>query len=1081
MTDRLIQFALRNRALVLVAAVLLLVLGTHTALRMQVDVFPDLTAPTVAVITEAHGMAPLEVESQVTLPLESALNGAPGVRRVRSSTAVGVSIIWAEFDWGTDAYRARQIVGEKIQTVVATLPPEVEPPMLMPETSIMGEVLFVSLTSDRQTPTEMHTWADTVLKRRLLAVPGVAKVTPTGGGERQFQVVLSPARMIAHSVAMNEVVEALRNSNENLSAGFLNEHGSEYLVTGVGRFRSLADIGETVVSVRKGSPVRIAELGEVRAGESPRRGEACANGQPAVLLGLSKQPGANTLTLTKDLDAALDDLETKMPAGMKLNRHVFRQATFIEVAIRNVKEALLEGVLLVIVVVALFLANFRASLITVLAIPLSLVTAVLALQALGQTINTMTLGGMAIAIGALVDDAVIDVENVFRRLREKLGSAGASPAVSGALAGNTPPHQADQTGLSLDDQEQTARARVAAREGACAPPNPLQIVLAASVEIRRSIVFATLIIALVFTPIFFLSGVEGRLLKPLGEAYLVALLASLVVAVTVTPVLCSLLLPSSKAVRKGAEPRLVHWLKERYGCLLRPVLNHPWRVTIPAVGLLLIALGSTPFMGRSFLPEFNEGSLTLTTTTLPGTALPESQKLAHLVDQALLKHPEVVNVGRRTGRAELDEHSLGVEASEIEVSLQMKDRSKEQFLAALRQDLAGIPGLTINIGQPISHRIDHMLSGTRSSIAVKLFGPDLYKLRAMGERVRQEMSAVPGVVDLSTEPQVDVPVLRVQFDRQALARHGLHVREVDSALQAAIQGLQVSTILEGQNAFALVVRLADPPLPESGPITPPWTTDTLGDLLIDTPSGAKVALSALAQVIKDTGPNTISREQVERKIVVSANVAGRDVTSVVRDIQKRVKPLIEAEPGYRVDYGGQFESAAAASRILLLLGIAVVIGIAFLLHLAFGSGRDAALVMLNLPLALIGGVAGVFVSGGVLSVASLIGFITVFGIATRNGIMLVSHIRHLQEEERITDLREAVFRGALERLAPILMTALAAGLALIPLALSGGKPGNEIQTPMAIVILFGLLTSMLLNMIVVPALYLRFGRPVEVD
>lgn len=1039
MTDRLIQFALRNRALVLVAAVLLLVLGTHTALRMQVDVFPDLTAPTVAVITEAHGMAPLEVESQVTLPLESALNGAPGVRRVRSSTAVGVSIIWAEFDWGTDAYRARQIVGEKIQTVVATLPPEVEPPMLMPETSIMGEVLFVSLTSDRQTPTEMHTWADTVLKRRLLAVPGVAKVTPTGGGERQFQVVLSPARMIAHSVAMNEVVEALRNSNENLSAGFLNEHGSEYLVTGVGRFRSLADIGETVVSVRKGSPVRIADLGDIRIGESPRRGEACANGQPAVLLGLAKQPGANTLTLTRELDLALDDLERKLPDGMKLNRHVFRQATFIEVAIRNVKTALLEGVFLVIVVVALFLANFRASLITVLAIPLSLVAAVLALQALGQTINTMTLGGMAIAIGALVDDAVIDVENVFRRLREN------------------------------------ALLPAGQRRGS------LEVVLTASVEIRRSIVFATLIIALVFTPIFFLSGVEGRLLQPLGEAYLVALLASLVVAVTVTPALCSLLLPHSRAVTQGAEPLLVHWLKGHYALLLRRVLDHPGRVTIPAVVLLLLALGATPFLGRSFLPEFNEGSLTLTSTTLPGTALPESQKLAHLVDQALLRHPEVVNVGRRTGRAELDEHSLGVETSEIEVSLHMKDRSKAAFLAALRQDLAGIPGLVISIGQPISHRIDHMLSGTRSSIAVKLFGPDLYRLRALGEQVRQAMSTVRGVVDLSLEPQVEVPVLRVQFDRPALARHGLHIREVDSTLQAAIQGLPVGTILEGQNAFDLVVRLADPPLPASGPITPSWSTETLGDLLLDTPGGAKVPLRTLAQIVKDTGPNTISREQVERKIVVSANVAGRDVTSVVEDLQRLVRPLVEAQPGYRVDYGGQFESAAAAGRTLLVLGLAVVIGIALLLHLAFGSGRDAALVMLNLPLALIGGVAGVFVGGGVLSVASLIGFITVFGIATRNGIMLVSHIRHLQEKEGITDLREAVFRGALERLAPILMTALAAGLALIPLALSGGRPGNEIQTPMAIVILFGLLTSMLLNMLVVPALYLRFGRPVGVN
>lgn len=1035
--DQLIQFSLRNRALVVVAAALLLALGTHTALRMQVDVFPDLTAPTVAVITEAHGMAPVEVESQVTLPLEAALNGAPGVRRVRSSTAVGLSIIWAEFDWGMDPYRARQIVGEKMQTVLALLPPGVEAPMLMPETSIMGEVMFLALTSDRQTPTEMHAWADTVLRRRLLAVPGVAKVTPTGGGERQFQVVLSPARLLAHGVALNQVIAALRDANENISAGFLNEQGAEYLVTGEGRFRSLDDIAETVVTAQDGVPVRIADLGEARLGESPRRGEACANGAPAVLLGISKQPGANTLALTRALDTALDELERQMPAGMTLNRHVFRQATFIEVAIRNVRTALLEGVALVVLVVALFLANVRASFITVLAIPLSLVTAVLALHALGQTINTMTLGGMAIAIGALVDDAVIDVENVFRRLRENalLPAAQRRPA--------------------------------------------LGVVLDASVEIRRSIVFATLIIALVFTPVFFLSGVEGRLLKPLGEAYLVALLASLVVAVTVTPALCSFLLPGSRAVQRGREPGLTHWLKARYARLLGPALDHPWRVTLPAVGLLLLALGSIPFMGRSFLPEFNEGSLTLTTTTLPGTALPESTQLAHLVDQALLRHPEVVNVGRRTGRAELDEHSLGVEASEIEVSLRMKDRSKADFLAALREDLAAIPGLTINIGQPISHRIDHMLSGSRAAMAVKLFGPDLYQLRTLGERVRQAMSTVPGVVDLSAETQTDVPVLRVQFDRPALARHGLRVRDVDPALQAAIQGVAVSTILEAQSAFDLVVRLADPPLPASGPIPPPWNTRTLGELLIDTPAGAKVPLAALARIVKDTGPNSISREQVERKFVVSANAAGRDVTSVVRDIQRLVGPLVAAEAGCRVEYGGQFESAAQAGRALLLLGFAVVVGIGFLLHLAFGVARDAALVMLNLPLALIGGVAGVFLGGGVLSVASLIGFITVFGIATRNGIMLVSHIRHLQEREGARDLREAVFRGALERLAPILMTALSAGLALIPLALSGHKPGSEIQTPMAMVILFGLLTSMVLNMFIVPALYLRFGRPVS--
>jgi CzcA family heavy metal efflux pump len=1034
MTDRLIRFSLSNRALVLGLTGLLLVAGVQTALKMRVDVFPDLTAPTVVVVTEARGMAPLEVESQVTLPIESALNGAPGVRRVRSSTGVGLSILWAEFDWGTDPYRARQIIGEKLQTLAGSFPPDVEPPVITPETSIMGEIMFLALTSENRTPTELHTWADTVLKRRLLAVPGIAQVTPTGGGERQWEVVLSPQRMGALSIAMNQVVEALRHSNENISAGFLNERGSEYLVTGMGRFRSLTDIGETVVMVRDGVPLRIKDVGVVRAGESPSRGEASANGQPAVLLGIQKQPGADTLELTRALDGALDELETQLPEGVELNRDIFRQSRFIQVAIANVRTALLEGVLLVIAIVVLFLANVRASFITVLAIPLSLIAAVFALMALGGTINTMTLGGMAIAIGALVDDAVIDVENVFRRLRENaLLPAGQQVAV-------------------------------------------LQVVLEASVEIRRSIVFATLIIALVFIPLFFLSGIEGRLLRPLGEAYLVALFASLLVALTVTPVLCSLLLPSSRAVQRGTEPRLVLWLKERYRHVLDPALDHPWRVAIPALVLFVAALAATPFMGRSFMPEFNEGSLTITSTTQPGTALPESSHLARLVEQALLRHAEVVNVGRRTGRAELDEHSLGVETSEFEVSLRMLDRDKAAFLEALRNDLGAIPGLTINIGQPISHRIDHMLSGTRSSIAVKIFGPDLYRLRALGARVRDAMSGVSGVVDLSLEPQVDVPVLRVEFDRPALARHGLHVSEVDSALQAAIQGLPVSTILEGQNAFHLVVRLAEPPLPDSGPIPPPWGTDTLGELLIDTPGGARVPLGALARIIKDSGPNVISREQVERKIVVSANVAERDVTSVVRDIQRLVDPLVSTQSGYRVEFGGQFESAAEAGRMLVLLGTAVVIGIGFLLHLAFGSARDALLVMLNLPLALIGGVVGVFVSGGVLSVASLIGFITVFGIATRNGIMLVSHIRHLQVKEGVVDLRQAIFRGSMERLAPILMTALSAGLALVPLALGGGQPGKEIQTPMAIVILFGLLTSMLLNMLLVPALYGRFGR-----
>ena len=1030
MMDKLIRWSLENRPLVLVAALLLTVFGIHTATRMPVDVFPDLTAPTVTVITEAHGMAPTEVENQVTFPIETAVNGASGVRRVRSATAVGISVVWVEFDWGTDIRHARQIVSEKMAMVASELPAEVEKPVLAPVSSVMGEILFLALTSDKHTPTELRTFSETRIRRRLLAVPGVAQVTPIGGGEKQFQVVIAPAALQTHGVTVAQVVRALEEGNENVSAGIINERGAEWLVTGMGRLRTLEDIGETVVTARAGVPVRVADVGEVKLGVAPKRGEASAMGKPAVVMGIQKQPGANTLALTRQLEAVLADIQTKLPPGMKLQTDIFRQANFIEVAVKNVFTALGEGVLLVIVVVLVFLANGRATLITITAIPLSLVAAVLTLKAFGATINTMTLGGMAIAIGALVDDAVIDVENVVRRLRENVA-------------------------LPVEQRR-----------------NALAVVLNASIEIRSSIVFATLIIALVFVPVFFLGGVEGRLLQPLGVAYLVALLASLIVAVTVTPVLCLLLLPNSRAVLTGHESGFVRLLKRGYTPLLNGALRHPWFVTLPAVALLAVALVATSFFGRAFLPEFNEGSLTLSAVTLPGTSLAESDALGRVVEQTLLSpaFPEIVSVARRTGRAELDEHAQGVEAAELDVSLKMGQRSKAEFLAALREALSQVPGMNVTIGQPISHRIDHMLSGTRANIAVKIYGSDLYQLRTLAEKARAAMAGVPGVVDLSVEQQTEIPVLTVKFDRPALARHGVTIREVARVLEAGLQGVKATRIIEGQSAYDLVVRLAD---------ADGWRTDTLGDLLVDTPAGAKVPLRTLAEIRKDTGPNQVLREQVERKIVVQCNVAGRDVTSVVRDCQKLVNPVIAAAPGYRVEFGGQFESAEEAGRILLLVSIGVVIGIGFLLHLAFGSARDAALVMLNLPLALIGGVAGVFVSGGVLSVASLIGFITVFGIATRNGIMLVSHIRHLREEEGVTDFREAVFRGAMERLVPILMTALAAGLALIPLALGGGKPGNEIQTPMAIVILGGLLTSMLLNMIVVPALYLRFGSAVQ--
>jgi CzcA family heavy metal efflux pump len=1027
MMDAIIKGALRYRTAVLALGVLLLGAGAFVAFRMPVDVFPDLTAPTVTVITEAHGMAPTEVESQITFPIEATVNGAAGVRRVRSATAVGISVVWVEFDWGTDIYAARQIVSEKVTLVAGSLPPGVERPVLAPISSIMGEILFIALSSDRHSPVDLRTEADTTIRRRLLSVPGVSQVTPIGGGEKQYQVILSPSRLRAYQVTLKEVTDALSAANENVSAGFINERGSEILMTGIGRLRTLEDIGETVVSTRGTVPVRIIDLGEVREGESPRRGEASAQAKPAVILGIQKQPGANTLALTSELDRVLSEI--RLPEGMTIDKAIMRQSDFIAVAVKNVEHALRDGGILVIVIVFAFLGNIRASLITLTAIPLSLLASILVLSAMDASINTMTLGGMAIAIGALVDDAIIDVENVARRLREN---------------------------MALPESQRRSA---------------LEVVYQASVEIRSSIVFATIIIVLVFVPLFFLPGVEGRLLQPLGLAYVVALGASLVVAMTVTPALCYLFLPRSRSVEKAHEPRLVHAVKAGYGKLLAPALRHPWLVTLPVL-VLFIAAAILPFtrlIGRAFLPEFNEGALTISAVTMPGTSLPESDALGRVVERSLMAHPEVVSVGRRTGRAELDEHAQGVEASELDVAFKLKERSKDEFIEALRKDFSQIPGMVVTTGQPISHRIDHMLSGTRSSIAIKIFGPDLYRLRTIAKQAEEAVRQVAGAVDVSTEQQTDIPILKARMDRPALARHGLRIEDVSHTLEAGLQGLPVTRILEGQNAFDLVVRVSE----KEG-----WTTESIADAPVDAPNGSKVPLSAVADLIRDTGPNTISRENVERKIVVMANVAGRDVASVVEDCRKRVDPILAAEKGYRVEYGGQFEAAADAGKRLAVLGAAVILGIGLLLHLAFGSVRDAAIVMANMPLALIGGVVGIFVSGGILSIASVIGLITVFGIATRNGIMLVSHIRHLQEKEGVTDFREAVFRGSLERLAPILMTALAAGLALIPLALGGGKPGNEIQTPMALVVLFGLLSSMVLNMVVVPTLYLRFGRPV---
>jgi CzcA family heavy metal efflux pump len=1029
MIDKLIRWSLRNRLVIVALAAAFLVWGGYVIMGMPLDVLPDLTAPTVTILVEGRGMVPTEMESLVTLPIESALNGASGVRRVRSATAVGVAVIWVEFEWGQDILRARQIVTEKLNQVAAALPPTVEPPFLAPISSIMGEILFIALESDRHSPLEVRTIADTVVRRRLLAVPGVSQVIPTGGGQKQYQVLIEPRRLRDYHVSLRQVELALQQANRNSSAGFRVSGGQEYLIQGVGRVSNEEEIGQVVVTAKDTHPILVRDLGQVRIGEALKRGEGSHNAKPAVILGIQKQPGANTLELTRTLDATLDNIQRTLPPGMKIDRQIFRQADFIQRALDNLTAALRDGAVLVIIVALLFLMNLRAAGITLLAIPLSLVAAVLAMQRFGLTINSMSMGGLAIAIGALVDDAIIDVENVMRRLRENAGRP----------------------------------------EGERLPV--LEVVYRASSEIRGSIVFATLIIVLVFLPLFLLGSMEGRLLQPLGFAYVVALGASLVVALTVTPALCSLLLPKAESILRGHEPWLVHRLKSVYRPHLNWSLDHVGFVLTCSTVLLASALGSFFFMGRAFLPEFNEGTLTISAVTLPGTSLAESDHLGQVLERILLSVPEVVSTARRTGRAELDEHVQGVESAELDVTLHMRDRPKEAVLEEIRQRATLLPGTNVTVGQPISHRIDHMLSGTRANIAVKIFGDDLSTLRALAKQAQAAMAGVSGVVDLATEQQTDIPTVRVKVDQAATARYGLPSGEVAETIQTAFLGKEVGQILEGQISFPLVVRYSG---------DKPADLSAIEQTLLDTPSGPQVPLAAVAHVREDRGPNFITREGVQRKIVVQCNVAGRDLRGVVNDIQKSIATSVLLPQGYRVEYGGQFESEAQASRRLLLLGIGVVVGILLVLTSAFRSFKDALIIMLNLPLALMGGVIGVFLAGGVLSVASLIGFITLFGVATRNGIMLISHIRHLMEVEGEQDYRQAVIRGAAERVSPILMTALAAGLALVPVALGMGKPGSEIQAPMAIVILFGLLSSTALNMVVVPSVYFRFGQKTDV-
>jgi CzcA family heavy metal efflux pump len=1021
MIGHLLEWSLKNRLLVLLLGLLLLLWGGYQTTRMPVDVFPDLTAPTVTLMSEAHGMAPAEVEQLVTFPIEAAMNGAPGVRRVRSTTGVGFAVINVEFAWGTEIYQARQVVAEKLQLARSALPQDLPSPILTPIASVMGEILFIALLSDHDDSMTLKTTADWTLRRRLLAVPGVAEVISIGGDTKQYQVEIRPERLVAYGLSLNEVIEAVRASNTNASAGFLTTGGQEYLIQGLGRIKQIEDLAETAVPSPHGS-VLLKHLADIKIGPAYKRGTGSHDGQPAVIIGIQKQPGVNTLELTERLESTLAQIQTALPPGMEIDSQIFRQADFISVAVDNLGHALRDGAILVVTIVALFLLSLRATLITLIALPISLITAVLAMSATGATLNTMTLGGLAIALGALVDDAIIVVENIIRRLRER--------------------------------SEQSLSISISAT------------VLAASREILDSIVYATLIIMLVFVPLFFLSGIEGRLMQPLGFAYVVAIASSLLVAVTVTPVLSHFLLPHSAIVKNAHESKLALWLKQGYAKTLAWALPHwRWTTTI-SVTVLAISLLALFLTGRSFLPEFNEGSLTISVVTLPGTSLEQSDQIGQMAEKIILQLPETAATARRTGRAELDPHAQAVYASEIDVRLAMKDRDKETVLAELRRKLSLVPGANVVIGQPISHRIDHMLSGTRANIAVKIFGDDLSELRRLAQQVKGLVASVEGAVDVAIDNPSDVPFLSVKFDRTAIARYGFTMAQVTEALETAFQGKEVSRIFEGQTAFDLIVRY------------PQASKEDLASIhatLLTSNSGAQLPLHALATIQKTRGPDTISREDVQRKLVVMANVAGRDLAGVVHDIRQRVQQQVSVPTGYHIEYGGQFESAQEAARTLLILGVVVTAGIFLLLYVAFRSLRDASLVMLNLPLALVGGVIGVYAAGGILSVASMIGFITLFGIATRNGVMLVAHIRHLSEHEGVKDLTESVRRGAAERLIPILMTALAAGLGLAPLAFSGGEPGSEIQAPMATVILFGLLTSTLLNLLVVPVLYLRFG------
>ena len=1024
MLNKIIQYSLHNRLVVMIASIALLLWGSYTAHKMEVDVFPDLNAPTVVVMTEAQGMAPEEVERMVTFPIETAVNGATDVKSVRSSSTTGFSVVWVQFDWGTNIYTARQIVSEKLSTLGDVLPSNVGQPTLGPQSSILGEMMIFGLTADSTSLQDLRTIADWTIRPRLLSTGGVAQVAVIGGDIKEYQILLDPARMKHYGISMDEVLTVVDNMNQNSTGGILYEYGNEYIVQGLLATNDVEEIGKGVVKTVNNVPVLLSDIATVQIGpKEPKLGLASERAKPAVLVTITKQPNTNTLELTDKLDQAIVDLQKTLPSDVKISSDIFRQSRFIESSISNIQKALFEGAIFVVVVLFFFLMNVRTTIISLVALPLSLLVAILTLHGLGLTINTMSLGGLAIAIGSLVDDAIVDVENVYKRLRE--------------------------------NQLKPAEERLSS----------LKVVFEASREVRMPILNSTLIIVACFLPLFFLSGMEERMLIPLGIAFIVALFASTVVALTLTPVLCSYMLTTKKALKKNEkEPFVSRTLKVWYKQALEWALRHKKMVIGTSAALLIFTIVIMTGLGRSFLPPFNEGSLTINISTMPGVSLEESDNMGRMAEKILLDIPEIQTVARKTGRAELDEHALGVNVSEMEAPFELDKRSRDEFLADVRQRLGELKGVNIEIGQPISHRIDAMLSGTKANIAIKLFGNDLNKLYNIGGQIKEAIQGIDGIADLTLEQQIERPQLQIKPKRDMLAKYGIPLPEFSEFINVALSGKVVSQVYEGGKVFDLTVKVHD---------DDKANMEQIGNLMIDA-NGQKVPLHYVAEILPLVGPNTISRENVQRKIVVSANVAGRDLNGVVKDIQKTVGEQITLPEGYHVEYGGQFESEQAASRTLFLTSVISILLIFLLLFNEFHSMPLSGIIMLNLPLAIIGGVLSIWFTSGIISIPAIIGFISLFGIATRNGILLVSHYNHLRSEGM--SLHDSVVHGSLDRLNPILMTALTSALALIPLAVGGDLPGNEIQSPMAQVILGGLLSSTLLNGFVVPIMYLLLNH-----